>query len=161
MAYANTYFGRRLHTEPWDRASPSDKQKALIQSSDALDRLAYRGTKTVATQEREFPRDYNPGHLYWHSADAPVNQTWPTNVTDDSVLKACCENALALLDGVDPDLEYQNNRIMHHNFAGVSTKMATEIERPHILCGLASFSAFKFIRPLLADNHSIRLIRKS
>ena len=35
------------------------------------------------------------------------------------ILAACCECALAFLDGVDPEMELKNLNVMHQGFAAV------------------------------------------
>ncbi len=157
ISYAESYFNRRLHVAPWASASPADKMKALIMSSDAIDRLNFVGAKTDPNQERCFPRDYNPGSL----SLCGTAEVFPTNVLPDDILKATCENALALLDGVDPEVEYANTKKSKVSFGGVSSQYIPDVTKPHVLCGIASFVAFKYIRPYMEDLNKISLVRSS
>ena len=95
MAYYGTpaggdaYFTEKLFYQPWDEATEDQRIRALAEAAQLIDRLRFSGSKTDTDQELEFPRN--------------DEVTVPDNVE-----KAAYEIALALLDGVDPDLEHQN-----------------------------------------------------
>lgn len=77
--YADAYFAERLNTSAW---TGSDKTKALKHATRLIDQLSLVDTKYEETQARQFPRSCDAG------GEVP-----------DEVSQACCETALALLQG--------------------------------------------------------------
>ncbi len=161
---ATNYFLTRLHSNAWDDATVSDQNKALYTATRIIDRLNYKGYKNAvyallatyedpddatddliraaeASQELEFPRD----------ADIVV----PTDIKT-----ACYEIALALLDGVDPDLELENLGVVSQGYSGVKTSYNRD-QQPieHLLHGIPSAMAWRILRPFLRDGRVIRLTR--
>lgn len=142
IEYANTYFGSRLHTKPWDNAPIVDRNAALAMATRDIDRLDYRDAKAVSSQELEFPR----------GAD--------TEVPDDIKI-ACCEIALALLDGVDVDAELDATRVLSDGFSGVRTTYDSRSVPEHVFAMIASPRAWRFLRPFVREPGNIRLDRVS
>jgi len=137
----DTYFGEQLNVTAWTGAEDADKTKALQMATNAIDRLNFRGEKAVSTQDLQFPR----------KDDSAV----PQDVKD-----ACCEIAIALLDGKDPELEYENLRMISQQFANVkSTYVATPPE--YIIAGIPSAKAWRFLKPYLHDHMVIDIHRVS
>jgi len=142
LAFANIYFGERLHTEPWDSATISDRNKALAMATRDINRLDYVSAKVDADQENEFPRV--------GQSEAP-----------DDIKIACCEIALALLDGVDPEVELSNIRVKSDRFSGVGTTYDPNSVPEHIPAMIASARAWTFIKPWLREYRNIRISRVS
>lgn len=142
---AQTYFNGKLNTDAWDDATTADQTKSLIQASTQIDSLNYKGDYLVrsdpingtgTTQEHEFPRDYQP-------TGVPLE-----------VLYACCEIALWLLDGGDPEQEVASGFSASQSYAEVresynGTNMAAR-------CGMPT-AAFNFLMPHLRDPRSLCL----
>jgi len=163
LVEAGNYFSTRLHTSAWDDSSITDRQKAMFMATRYIDRLNYKGLKATvytlleadedatdeairaaeASQELEFPRD----------ADTTV----PTDIKT-----ACFEIALALLDGVDPDAELENLGIETHSYAGVKTAYNRD-QQPieHLIHGIPSPLAWRYLKPFLRDGREYRLTRVS
>lgn len=76
---ANEYFSNRLHAEAWANAAESDKRKALVMATKAIDRQPLKGRKTDKEQPFAFPR-------------------FPDTEIPTVVKEACCEEALSLLE---------------------------------------------------------------
>ena len=76
---ANEYFSNRLHAEAWANATESDKRKALVMATKAIDRQPLRGRKSDGEQTLAFPR-------------------YPDTEIPKEVQEACCEEALSLLE---------------------------------------------------------------
>lgn len=178
MAYvtiqeAQTYFDDRLHETAWRLANADDQRKSLEESTKLINTLRYKGLKNAvyafleanpdvaknaengnsdalaqirvveATQENEFPR----------GADTEVPQT---------IKWACNEIAYSLLDGVDPDLELENLAVTNHSISTVRTTFNRKQEPLlHILNGIPSAKAWKWLRPFLRDKDYIRMLRIS
>lgn len=140
---ADVYFSGRLKTNPWDNASDVDKDKALLQATRAIDRLNFRGIKTDEAQELQFPR------------------------SDDTIVPAdiecaCAEEALALLDGKDPEMEREALAITEQTFGKLKAKFDRQAGRPiNILNGIMSATAWGYLLPYLRDPLTIRLSRTS
>jgi hypothetical protein len=163
LVNADNYFVTRLHTSAWDDSSTSDRQKALYMATRYIDRLNYKGDKAAvynlllanaeateaeiriaeASQELEFPRDTDI-------------------VTPVDIETACYEITLALLDGVDPDAELENLGISTHSYAGVKTAYNRD-QQPieHLIHGIPSALAWRYLKPFLRDGREYRLIRVS
>lgn len=160
---AQAYFDERLHEVAWSQSSEADQTKSLLAATRIIDTLGYKGYKhTVwvaldndpdadeetiaaaeASQENEFPR----------GADTEV---------PEQILWACYEIAYALLDGVDPDLELENLAIQDHGIGSVRSSFARRQEPlEHIINGVPSATAWKYIKPFLRDGDHIRFSRVS
>lgn len=142
IAEAQAYFDKRLSTDAWDDANAVDRQKALEQATRIIDRLNYIGDRHVDTQDNEFPR----------GTDTVV----PTDIK-----YATAEIALALLDGVDAEVEYENLNMTAYKYGPVQATF----ERTHVseatLVGIPSMIAWRYLIPYLRDPNSVKLNRVS
>lgn len=146
-AYATTeeaqaYFNGRLNTDAWDDASTSDKQASLIMATRLIDRLNFLGDKTSDDQTLQFPR--------YDDSSIP-----------DDIKYACSEIALALLDGVDPELEFQNLLMKAQGFANVRSTYERGTVPLHVVSGIPSSIAWNYLRPYLRDANTVDLSRVS
>lgn len=137
ISTAETYFAGRLETEPWDSASDTDKEKALTQATNAIDRLNYKGEKTDSDQDNQFPRD--------NDSEVP-----------DYIINACCELALTFLDGVDQEHEFNNMRVTSQSIDNVKTTYDRFSQPENILAGIPSIEAWRYLLPYLRDTKSVR-----
>lgn len=139
---AQAYFDCRIGSEPWDDATPNERNKALAHATKIIDRLNFNGCKAVSAQENQFPR----------GTDTVV----PQDIKD-----ASAEIALALLDGVDPQLEYENLFMTSQGYGGIRSTFDRSIKQPHLLSGVPSSTAWNFLKPYLRDPLEIRIHRTS
>ena len=139
---AQAYFDRVLNTRPWDCASSTEKTKALAQATDIIDRLNFLGTKTNDAQENQFPRNDD-------------------TVVPDDVKNATAAIALALLDGVDPELEYENLHLKSQGYGSVRGSYDQRPPMPHIVAGIPSVTAWRFLQPYLRDPNTFDIYRIS
>ncbi|KKM82574.1 hypothetical protein LCGC14_1318210 [marine sediment metagenome] len=137
---AQTYFDGRLNTDAWDSASAGDKTKALAQATAIIDRLNFVGTRTDTDQVNQFPRG--------------TDVTIPQDIKD-----ASAEIALALLDGVNPELEYENINMTSQGYGGIRSSFDRSVKPPHIVAGVPSFIAWTLLAPYLRDPSNIELHR--
>jgi hypothetical protein len=165
LADANEYFDNRLHEEAWYDAIASDRPKALIKATQIIDNLNFKGYKASvydilydedgneldvtdeeireaeAEQELEFPRG--------EDVDVP-----------DPILIACWEIAHALLDGVDPDLDVENLGVVSQGYASVRTTYArSQAQVEHLMHGIPSATAWRYLKPFLRDADEVKLSR--
>jgi hypothetical protein len=137
----DAYFGEQLNITTWTGASTINKGKALQMGTNIIDRLNFRGEKTVSTQDNQFPR----------KDDTAV----PQDIKD-----ACCEIAIALLDGKDPEMEYDNLRMLSQTYANIKSTYIP-IPPEHIVAGVPSIKAWRYLKPYLRDAGCIDLYRVS
>jgi len=139
---AQAYFDARLNTDAWDDSLVTDKSKALMNATKIIDRLNFKGVKTDASQALQFPRD---------------NDT----VVPDDIKFACAEVALALLDGVDPELEFENLNMVSQGYANVRSTYDRSLPSEHIAAGIPSVSAWRYLKPYLRDVNTVDVSRVS
>lgn len=145
MSYYATYALLEAYTlkslrarDIFRAAEQEDVEIALNQADEIIDGLAFVGTPL--TPAHAFPRtEY---------------QTVPENIS-----KAAIEIALALLDGVDTELEYEATR---HTSEGMETAQVTYSQRSepmHVLLGIPSRRAYTLMLPYLQQSGEIELCR--
>lgn len=149
---AEAYANERLNVEAWDAAVDSDGSiagepgsetyKSIAMATKIIDRLNYRGSKTASTQANEFPRGED------------------TDVPDD-IKQACFEIALALLDGVNPDLEAENLGMIAQGYANVRSTYDRSVPAPHISAGVPSITAWRYLVPFLRNPQEVSINRTS
>jgi len=137
---AKVYFNDRLNVQAWECATSDERRRALAQATNTIDRLNYAGCRTDATQVNQFPRD---GDL----------------LVPEDVKNATSEVALALLDGVDPEIEYANLVLRSQAYGGLKANYEAELSNPHYLAGIPSITAWRYLMPYLRDPYEIKLER--
>jgi len=136
------YFEERLFADVWEDATDADKLKALKMATRSIDRLNFKGAKASSTQSLQFPR----------GEDTAVPQP---------IKDACCEEAFALLDGVQPDMEIENLGIVAEGFSSARTTYAKDVVLPHKVAGIASPISWRLLLPFLRSISTISLDRVS
>ena len=140
---AQAYFDGRLNTDAWDDATDdAERNKALIMATTLMERLNFRGEKADIAQELQFPR----------GNDTAVPQ---------DIKNACAEVALALLDGVDPEMEFDNLRMKSQAYGVVKSTYDSERAPEHYVAGIPSSIAWGFLKPYLRNVFTVRLDRVS
>lgn len=140
---AQTYFDGRLNSQAWDLETDADtRNKSLITATRIIDQLNYLGSKADDAQTLQFPR----------GSDASI---------PEAVKNATAEIALALLDGVDPELEFENLFMTSQGYGGIRSSYDRRVKSPHVLVGVPSFMAWKFLRPFLRDPLNVEIHRTS
>jgi hypothetical protein len=78
----------------------------------------------------------------------------------DEILIACWEVAYALLDGVDPDLDVENLGVSSQGYASIRTTYArNQALVEHLMHGIPSATAWRYLMPFLRDADKIKLSR--
>lgn len=147
MAYptyleAATYFETRMYTRAWDTADLATRNKALEHATRLIDRLAYNGAKTDDNQTNEFPRDGD-------------------TVVPTAIKEACCEVALSLLDGVDPEKQAEEVSIQSQGFSSVRSTFNRDFVQAYKASGLLSAAAYALLKPYLRDWTTVKIERVS
>lgn len=139
---AQTYFDGRLNTDAWDNATSGNRDKALSMATQLIDRLNFLGERTSDTQALQFPRD----------ADIAI---------PDDIQYACAECALQLLDGVDPELEFENLSMVSQGYANIRSTYDRSRPAEHILHGIPSVIGWRYLKPYIRDRLTVDLDRVS
>ncbi len=162
---ANTYFLNRLHEEAWTDASTDDRRKSLIAATNIIDALNFRGQKAAVYEIM-----YDEGGILLDVTDEELRDAdWSQDLefprdsdvdVPEEIEIASWEIAHALLDGVDPDLELENLGVVSQGIASVRTtynRNHTQIE--HLMNGVPSATAWRYLRPFLRDSDAIKFSR--
>lgn len=137
---ADRYFANKLSAEMWFESDARRKQAALAEATELINNLKYSGTKTVATQLYEFPRNSE-------------------TIVPRDIEIACYEIALKLLQDIDIDIEIQNFNSTLQTYGGARTTYTREFLPDHLLAGIPSFKAWGLLKPYLDDPNTITLSR--
>jgi hypothetical protein len=138
--FALEFFGTRMNSEAWDDATSTERTKALGTATRAIDRLSYISQKTDEDQEQEWPRGGD------------------TEVPDDIKI-ATCEEALSLLEGRDPIMEEESLRNLSHTYANVKTSYDPNTRIVHILNGITSPIAWRYLTTYLRNRTVVDIQR--
>jgi hypothetical protein len=149
-ADADIYFGNRLHVTAWLGATQAEKTIALVEATQRIDRLRFSGYLVADDQALEFPRYYNA-----------VEGADGTEVIPDNIKYACCELAFALLDGVDPDIAYENLTNTQYGYGSAKIHNSDQDTIPHLAAGIPSVTAWRYLQQYLAPAKSVRIRRVS
>ncbi len=149
ISRAQEYFDTILNTDAWDDASTLDKNKALTMATRAIDQLAYQGIRTAAAVAagNEFPRYY--ADFYWST---------PTPTIPEAVINACCEEALSLLSGADPNDNLMGSQISSESYASVKVTY-DGLPQPHEISGITSPAAWRLLLPYIKDKRNLTVYR--
>jgi hypothetical protein len=160
---ANTYFDERLHSTIWSDSTSSDREKSLNQSRITIDNLNYKGVKAAVYDVMyDSDGDLNSPQVT-ETVIIAAGVTQPLQFprgTDESVpeqiKQSQWEVAILLLDGVDPDSEYQTLRVMRQGYSSVSTTYnPSDVNSEHITYGIVSPTAWRLLYPFLLFDGSI------
>lgn len=140
LASAQNYFDTRHVDRYWRYATVENRQRALISSTRAIDRLNFVGEKYDSDQALEFPRG--------------TDTTVP-----EAISIACCENAYELLGGRDPHHDLENLGVQATSLGPVRTTYQRDNVPEHLAHGIVSATAWMYLRPYLRDARIITLSR--
>lgn len=162
---AQCYFDGRLHSEAWDCASSTDRCKALLEATRRIDRLNFAGLRTSDYNSRLATLS-DTGVMTANNILLPSTPGQPlefprngATTYPQEVVSAACEIALALLDGVDPEMEMNSLPSVHQGFAAVRETYEPNIARLAYRHGIPSYTAWNYLYPFLADPSEIVLRR--
>jgi hypothetical protein len=165
LAEANEYFDNRLHEEAWYNAPADDRPKALIKATQLIDALNFKGYRATVY---DITYDYDGTPLYpteeeIREAEEEQELEFPRGEdvdVPDPIKLGCWEIAHALLDGVDPDLDIENLGVSSQGYASVRTTYArSQALVEHLMHGIPSATAWRYIKPFLRDADEVKLSR--
>ena len=164
LTEANTYFDERLHATAWTDASAADKPKALNQARISIDNLNFQGVKTAvydvlydSTGNLVNPK---PAETTIIAADVTQPLEFPRGSDDgvpEQIKQAQWEIAIMILDGADPDSEFETLRVKRQGYSSVRTTYADDdASVEHIVYGIVSPTGWRLLKPFLLFQNSIR-----
>jgi len=170
VADANTYFDGRLYSTVWSAASTPDKTKAMEQATRIIDRLNFAGEKHAAHLVRFSLTGRNDFEISLTLAqqalvlDAGLTQATEFPRGDDTtvpedIFLACYEIAIALLDGVNPDEEFNDLGVVSEGYSSVRTTYDRTTVPEHTNAGIPSATAWRYLKPYLRSGHGVKLSR--
>lgn len=140
ISFADEHFSERYGADEWTETSETNKNKLLKTATMIIDQLNFAGDKADEDQELEFPRGTD-------------------TVVPTMIKKACCEIALALLSGSDPQYEYD---ALFDTSSGLDVgRVSRNPNDIHIMRihGIPSIVAWGFLRPFLRNGQELTLRR--
>ena len=140
VAEAEAYFATRLNSDWWTECDLNEKERALITSTQRIDTLAFSGYRTVSTQELKFPR----------SGETTI---------PDGVKIACCELALALIQGWEPEAEIRNLTVNNEGVANSRTTYNRDFAQEHVANGFPNQLGWAHLKPYLVEAGGVKISR--
>ena len=138
----DAYAADILNVDAWTDATEDDKTKGAKMATVAIDRLNFLGEKSVETQDNQFPR-------------------YDDTAYPDDIQRATFELALVLLDGLDPELEYDNLNMVSQGYSNIKSNYDRTVKPEHIVAGIPSITAWRLLRPYLRDPFTVDMRRGS
>jgi len=142
ISFADSYFDERYGADSWVESSEQNKTKLLKTATMIIDQLNFAGEKSEEDQTNEFPRGSD--------TEVPLN-----------IKRACCEIALAILDGRDVNQDYDALFDAASFFDVGRLNRSTDDIHIMKIHGIPSIIAWGFLRPFLRDGSVITLQRVS
>ena len=165
ISRANDYFATRLHSELWEAESPLNKSKAIKTATRLIDHLNFVGEKHEAWLIRDALNVTCP-------TDTQLTAIWDAGETQylefprgediyipRDIELACYDLAFALLDGVDPEIEFVNQSTIAEGFANVRDTKDRSFVQEHIHAGIPSLGAWSRLRRYLRGARGLKLNR--
>lgn len=163
MSEATDYFALRLHSPAWLRSNVANRPKALWAATMVIDALNFKGHKSPVYTLLEDDADATSDEI--REAEATQALEFPRGadtVVPEQIRWASYEIAYALLDGKDPELELENLGITSQGYASVRTTYSrNQVPIEHIINGVPSPQAWRWLSPFLRDDDAIKLSRVS
>jgi len=76
-----------------------------------------------------------------------------------AILIACCENAIALLDGFDFEIEIKNLSTVKSEYAAIRETYDRTLAMNQLRSGIASAKAWTLLKPWFADTLTFTISR--
>lgn len=167
VSEATTYFSKRLHSEVWDENSLPEKTKALEHATRLIDNLDFVGEKNASYVKREAfltttsTLTTEQEKEVWEAGEAQENQfpRGSDTVVPKDIEEATYELAISLLEGKDPEIEFENQSVIAEGFSSVRDTKDRSFVQEHINAGIPSLAAWSRLRRYLRGRGGISLSR--
>lgn len=141
------HMADRTVTWAWDEANSFQQEKALAEATRLINRLRFRGKKTVDSQPNQWPRDNVPN---------VTNGTTP-----EDIKRACIELAYSLLAGDYSDERYEDQFVRREAIGGAPVTYDGSSWPVFLVNGIPSMGAWTYLAPYLARVKDVKLMRAS
>lgn len=160
VSEADDYLAQKLGTSRWLAAPPADKQVAVIQATNIINRLNFAGLKTVTYHAAQ--QGLSKAEL--RAIDTQQALAFPRNGDTDipqDIKAACCECAFALINGIDPEQEMWGIATVSESVGPLGIRSTYDRTRTAewTLAGVPSPTAWQLLLPYLRDPRSFSLCR--
>lgn len=135
---ADTYVQFHVRKRVWDALTLDQQFAYLVTATTMIDRLRYIGEKADPAQALAFPR---------------AGQT----TVPKGIIEAVVELALALADGVDPEMELHKVPRIATTYGTMKTVQTPVYTPCHIAAGIPCLEAWVRLVPYLADVNALQL----
>lgn len=163
LSEAEEYFALRFRERAWSNADLADRPKALWAASVIIDALNYKGYKSTVYTLLEGSPSVSDEEI--REAEADQDLEFPRgadSTVPEAIRRATYEIAHDLLDGKDPEIELENLGIISQSYAAVRTSYSrNQVPIEHIINGIPSSQAWRWLRPFLREDDAIALARIS
>ena len=141
VAGGDLYFAQLFGRDEWKEATSEEKQQALFEATQHIDRFSYIGCKNTDTQLLQFPR----------GTDTTVPQ---------DIEYATYEEAYQILCGRDIEADLRELRVQQRRFDKVHTTYMPGIKpTPNVAAGILSSKAWRMIFPYFRRVDEVHLVR--
>jgi hypothetical protein len=167
---ADTYFSEKYHADAWDTVDSGAKLRALKNATRIIDNLNFKGVKAALytimydSNDDKLTGTSAPTRDTKITADATQELEFPRgkdSAIPDEITWAAYEIAYALVDGVDPEMEQEALRVRQQVYGQVRTTYTDlgfdNVE--HLMYGVPSSVAWRFLKPFLDDDDGIGISR--
>ena len=137
LADASVYFQSRLYSKAWFDADLTTRQQALDTACRAINVLKFCGAKYNASQENEFPRNYQTGEA---AGSVPV-----------TIKYAEAEIAFGLITGQTVSELKDAQRIKRESWSKTSVEYNSSDIPDYLLAGINSELAWSYLWPYLTN----------
>ena len=164
---ADAYFATRLHSSLWDASTVADRNTALIQATRIIDDLDFKGMKNAAFLVFEPLKTKilaDKDILAINQAGATQALEFPRGidtVVPEDIKLATNEIAFALLDGRDTDADVEGLQQVSQGFSSVRTTYTRAYLPEHLVNGVPSPTAWRYLKRYVKDRESTRVSRVS
>jgi len=160
---ANEYFALRLWERAWTQADPTDRPKALWAATVIIDSLNFKGLRNSVYTLLDGDPDATDEEIREAEGDQPLEFPRGEDILVPEIIRrANYEIAHALLDGKDPELELENLGVISQGYASVRTSYSrNQVPIEHIINGIPSPQAWRWLKPFLRDDDALVLARIS
>jgi len=142
LTEADNYFTKKLNATDWTDSTGMERVRSILESTSVIDRLNFLGKMTDEDQSLQFPR-------------------YDDATTPDGIKNACSENCIALLSGIEPDIEFENLGMVSQGYANIRSTYNRSIPPENLVAGIVSITAWRMLKPYLRDQLTIDLNRVS
>lgn len=159
-AEADDYLTQKLNASTWLAAPPADKVAAIVEATRIINRLNFRGHKTVTYHALQQGLSMVELRVVDRQQVLAFPRDGDTEIPEE-IKQACCECAFALINGVQPDEEQWSIATVSESVGPLSIRSTYDRTRVSewVLAGVPSPTAWALLKPYMRDPLSCSIVR--